>query len=353
MAQENIIDLKKVSVSFQENKREIKAIREVDLQINQGEIFGVIGYSGAGKSTLVRVMNRLQKINSGEANILGKNISDLPQKELLNLRKKIGMIFQHFNLFPSRTVLNNIEYPLLSSKISKKDRREKAEELLKLVGLAEYAGSYPDQLSGGQKQRVAIARALANDPEILISDEATSALDPENTQSILQLLKDLNEKLGLTIVLITHEMNVIKAICQRVAVMDQGRIVEQGHVAEIFSEPRSKVSKKFIERSSEIKSFISKLKHDPIIKTLKKEDKIFQLTFKGKSATTDLMYQLAINFQLHTNILFGSIERINNAAIGYLVVIISGKKNTTDQALNFLRENGVLSRKIHFKEASE
>lgn len=219
------IDLQDINVSFDKKGETFTAVDDVSLQVRQGSVYGIVGYSGAGKSTLVRVINLLQRPTSGTVTVSGQNLQELNDKKLRKVRKKIGMIFQQFNLLQSRTVLNNVEYPLLSEKTPHAKRKAKAQRLLELVGLADYAASYPEDLSGGQKQRVAIARALANDPDILISDEATSALDPQTTDSILQLLQKLNEKFGLTVVLITHEMEVIKSICQEMAVMEDGRII--------------------------------------------------------------------------------------------------------------------------------
>ena len=235
---EKIIELKDVVVDFYHNRQLRRALDHIDLTVCTGEIFGIVGYSGAGKSTLVRLINYLQQPSSGEIIVNDQNLATLNNQGLQKARQKIGMIFQHFNLMKSRTVINNVEFPLLSKKISANERREKAMELLDLVGLSDYAEVYPDQLSGGQKQRVAIARALANEPDILISDESTSALDPKTTVSILKLLQELNRKLNLTIVLITHEMQVIQTICHKVAVMEKGKIIEQGSVSEIFTQPK-------------------------------------------------------------------------------------------------------------------
>ncbi len=240
------IDLQDINVTFERKGETVTAVNDVSLQVKKGSIYGIIGYSGAGKSTLVRVINLLQRPSSGKVSVSGQDLQQLTDKKLRGVRQKVGMIFQHFNLLRSRTVLNNVEYPLLGKKISRKDREAKAFELLKLVGLAEYAQSYPEELSGGQKQRVAIARALASDPDILISDEATSALDPQTTASILELLKKLNDELGLTIVLITHEMQVIKSICQEVAVMADGSVIEQGLVGDLFTAPQQPLTKSLL-----------------------------------------------------------------------------------------------------------
>ena len=226
-----MIYLKNICKTFiDDNKKEVHAVNDVSLTINDGDIFGIIGFSGAGKSTLVRCINLLERPTSGTVEVDGKDLTKLSEKELRESRKKIGMIFQHFNLFPSRTIFGNVAFPLQGSGLSKEEIAAKVRNLLELVGISEKENAYPSQLSGGQKQRVAIARALANDPDILLCDEATSALDPQTTKAILDLLKDLNKKLGITIVVITHEMAVVKEICNKVAVMEKGRVVEEGDV---------------------------------------------------------------------------------------------------------------------------
>ncbi|MBJ6749777.1 methionine ABC transporter ATP-binding protein [Geomonas anaerohicana] len=231
------------------------ALRDVNLQIEKGDVFGIIGLSGAGKSTLIRCLNRLEEPDSGSIVIDGREITRLATHDLREARKKIGMIFQHFNLLDARTVQGNVAFPLELAGWPRKEIAQRVEEILDLVGLSDKAGNYPAQLSGGQKQRVGIARALANHPEVLLSDEATSALDPQTTSSILELLADINRKLGLTIVLITHEMSVIKQICSKVAVMDRGEIVECGAVQQVFSAPSSATMKLFLEHSALLQGY--------------------------------------------------------------------------------------------------
>lgn len=242
-----MIELIDIVKTFNTKKSQIKAVRGVNLSINDGEIFGIIGYSGAGKSTLIRIINQLEKQTSGQVIIDGQDISKLDHKELLKSRQKIGMIFQHFNLLWSRTVAQNIEFPLEIAHVEKNIRQEKVKELIKMVGLEGRENAYPSELSGGQKQRVGIARALANDPKILLCDEATSALDPETTDAILQLLAKINKELNITIVMITHQMEVVQKICNRLAVMDDGKIVEQGLVKDIFASPQNSTTKRFIQ----------------------------------------------------------------------------------------------------------
>ena len=248
-----MIELSHISKEFVSGKRTVHAVQDVSLTIDKGEIFGMIGFSGAGKSTLVRCINLLERPTSGKVIVDGQDMLSLSAKELRQARKKIGMIFQHFNLMPSRTVAGNVAYPLRGSGLSKQQIEEKVQRLLDLVGIGDKAEAYPKQLSGGQKQRVAIARALANDPNVLLCDEATSALDPQTTKAILQLLKHLNETLGITVVIITHEMAVVKEICHRVAVMEHGKVVESGEVFNIFANPREDITKSFIHTTSNLR----------------------------------------------------------------------------------------------------
>ena len=233
-----MIELRHISKDFGTGEHAVHAVQDVSLTVETGEIFGIIGFTGAGKSTLVRCINLLERPTSGEVLLDGQELTALPPKQLRQTRKKIGMIFQHFNLMPSRTVAGNVAYPLRGSGLSREQIAAKVQSLLELVGIGNKADAFPSQLSGGQKQRVAIARALANDPSVLLCDEATSALDPQTTKAILHLLRDLNAKLGLTIVLITHEMAVVREICHRVAVMEHGRVAEQGEVFNVFVDPR-------------------------------------------------------------------------------------------------------------------
>ena len=248
----SLIQLTNVKKTFNGKNGNIQAVNDVSLNVEKGDIYGIVGYSGAGKSTLVRLLNGLELPTSGEVIVNDQDITKLKNKELRTFRKKIGMIFQHFNLLWSRTVLENIQLPLELAGVPKSKRKERAEELLRLVGLEGRGQAYPSQLSGGQKQRVGIARALANDPEILLCDEATSALDPQTTEEVLDLLLAINKKLNLTIVLITHEMNVIRKICNKVAVMELGKVVEEGDVLTVFRQPKKKeVTKRFVQQDIE------------------------------------------------------------------------------------------------------
>ena len=341
-----IISLQDVSVTFQSNGKPLNAVDKVNLQIRQGDIYGIIGYSGAGKSTLVRTINLLQKPTTGTVTVSDQDLQKLSTPKLRNARKKIGMIFQHFNLLNSRTVLNNVEYPLLSQPIGKPKRQAKAKKLLELVGLREFENSYPDQLSGGQKQRVAIARALANDPDILISDEATSALDPKTTNDILKLLKHLNETLGLTIVLITHEMQVIKSVCRHVAVMDEGKIIERGDVADVFSNPQQALTQNFVDSSANVTEALEQIKADKSLQNLSKNERLLFLKFKGQATKQSLISDLTELYHLSANILFGNIERIGATSIGYLIIILSGETKQLADGINLLNKNGVQVRLI-------
>ena len=267
-----MIQLDHIDVTFQQKKRQIQAVKDVTIQINEGDIYGIVGYSGAGKSTLVRVINLLQVPSAGTITVDGDVIYQdqvtLKPAALREKRRDIGMIFQHFNLMAQMTVAENVAFALKHSKLNKEQKNEKVAKLLDLVGLADRAENYPAQLSGGQKQRVAIARALANDPKILISDESTSALDPKTTKQILALLQELNKKLGLTIVLITHEMQIVKDIANRVAVMQNGELIEEGSVLDIFSNPKNALTQDFITVATGIDEAMVKINQQAIVKNL-------------------------------------------------------------------------------------
>ena len=251
---ENFIEVRDLHKSFHVKKQSLEVLKGIDFTVQKGEIFGIVGFSGAGKSTLVRCINRLEEPDSGQVLIDGRDITALNKNELNTERRKIGMIFQQFNLFDSMTVRQNVLYPLKLTGMSTQDAEKKADEMLSLVGLSEKSNAYPGELSGGQKQRVGIARALANDPEVLLSDEATSALDPQTTLSVLDLIKEINKKLGLTVILITHELEVIRYACDRMAVMENGRLVETGTVKEIFETPKSETAANFINVFNKFRS---------------------------------------------------------------------------------------------------
>lgn len=333
-----MITLKGVKKVYQTKDGQVTAVDNVDLTVDEGEIFGVIGYSGAGKSTLIRMLNNLERPTEGTITVGDKLLSSLSGKELRKARQDISMIFQHFNLLWSRTVKDNIAFPLEIAGVKKDEREKRVEELIKLVGLEGRGGSYPSQLSGGQKQRVGIARALANNPKVLLCDEATSALDPKTTDSILDLLVDINKKLGLTIVLITHEMHVIRKICNRVAVMEAGKVVEMGPVLEVFRNPQQEMTKEFVKQITEQKDTQKTIEH------LLKETatgKIVQLTFVGTDAEKPLISQIIRKFKVDVNILHGDISHTQNGPYGALFVHIDGEATDVDQAIDFIIDKQV------------
>ncbi|MEA5027182.1 Methionine import ATP-binding protein MetN [bioreactor metagenome] len=329
-----MIELRNVGKTFE---NQVEAVKDVSIKIKAEQIFGIIGYSGAGKSTLIRLINLLEKPDQGEVIVDGVNLCRLTPKELRASRKKIGMIFQRFNLFNSRTVYENVRYPLEGSGLPQTEIRKRVLELLDLVGLSDKTDSYPSQLSGGQMQRVGIARALADNPKVLLCDEATSALDPQTTQSILRLLKELNKKLKLTLVIITHQMSVIKDICDEVAIMDNGRIIEQGSVLSIFSNPQHDVTKQFIHSADGIDKLEEFISSHQI--TLKDDEQMVQLSYGSVNTSEALISYIISVYQVTVNILFANIELIDDQPIGWLVVVLGGEN--TAAALRYLQENGV------------
>ncbi|WP_125708068.1 methionine ABC transporter ATP-binding protein [Lacticaseibacillus porcinae] len=340
MAKEAVITLSDVDVQFREKNRSVHAVDHVDLTVERGDIYGVVGYSGAGKSTLVRTINLLQRPTSGAVNVLGEDMLALSPKQLRTERKRIGMIFQHFNLMNSLTIAENVAFPLKGLK-SKAEIDKKVTEMLKLVGLEDRATAFPTELSGGQKQRVGIARALASDPEILISDEATSALDPKTTSSILDLLKELNETLGLTIVLITHEMEAVKQICNKVAVMDAGRIIERGSLLDIFAKPQEQLTKDFIDTTLQLDAAIESVRKQPAVAHLKGADQLVRLTYLGASTDQPLVATLYKDFNVTANILFGDIQILQGTPFGNLIVVLSGTQADIDRTFKYLADNDV------------
>ena len=336
-----MIELKNISVTFQQKKQEIQAVQDVSLTIDKGDIYGIVGYSGAGKSTLVRVINLLQRPTAGTVIINKENILTFSKKELRQQRKKIGMIFQHFNLMKERTIFSNIDFSLKYSGLSKSERRQKIRNILELVGLSEKRDAYPSQLSGGQKQRVALARALANDPEILLCDEATSALDPKTTGQILALLKKLNQELNLTIVLITHEMQVVKEICNKVAVMENGCVVESNDIVSIFSQPQQPLTKDFIRTATHLDQALTTILEHPKLADLDKNQELIEFSYVGDQTNEPLIAQLYSQYQVYTNILYGNVEIVQNVPIGHLIVVLSGDEAQRQHALTYLAKQGV------------
>lgn len=330
--------------------REFKALDDVSIEIRPGEIFGIIGRSGAGKSTLVRCINLLNRPSEGTVTVDGKNLTELSEDELRESRRSIGMIFQHFNLLSSRTVYDNVALPLELVGTPKDVIREKVEPLLKLVGLTKHAHKYPSQLSGGQKQRVGIARALTNDPKVLLSDEATSALDPETTVATLALLKRINKELGLTIVMITHEMQVVKQICERVVVMNYGKIVEQGKVVDIFMSPQHETTKALIGNvmardmpASILDRFRKARENHP------NSDAVYllRLAFSGNEVTRPVISECSRRFNIDFNILRGTVDDVQGQTLGSLTVLIEAESSVFIEAVSFLRENGVVVEEIN------
>ncbi|MBR9872127.1 MAG: methionine ABC transporter ATP-binding protein [Gammaproteobacteria bacterium] len=308
-----------VRKSYQVGGRDIPALRPTSMTIETGEVFGIVGHSGAGKSTLIRLINKLEPVSGGRILIEGEDITGYSAAELRAFRRKVGMIFQHFNLLSSKTVADNIAFPMkLAGIYSKTEIRERVEELLARVSLSDHANKYPSQLSGGQKQRVGIARALACRPTVLLCDEATSALDPQTTQSVLKLLADINKELGLTIVLITHEMDVVRRVCDRVAVMDAGRVVEMGPVSEVFLHPQHPTTRDFVLESESIDG-------DELQENLQKaEGRILRLTFKGESTYKPLLGSVARQSGVDFSILSGRIDHIKDTPYGQLTLSLIG-----------------------------
>lgn len=331
-----MIELKNVTVDFDG----LKAVNDVSLRIEEQDIYGIVGFSGAGKSTLVRTINLLQRPTTGEVLIDGENILDLSNKELRERRKKIGMIFQHFNLLNNLTVLDNVIFPIKKDKsLTKEEKREKALDLLETVGIRDKADSYPSELSGGQQQRCAIARALASDPEILLCDEATSALDPKTTKQILKLLKELNNKLRLTIVIITHQMEVVKGLCNKCAVMQDGKVVEHGSTLDIFSKPQNSLTREFVETSTNTAETIEEVKSN--IGILEDDEILAKISYLGQSTTQPIINELYEIYKVKTNILAGNIEFINGTAVGNLIVTLKGDDDKINQVKEYLREKEI------------
>lgn len=328
-----MIEFKNVSKTFTIGKRKVHAVQNVSLKIQRGEIFGIIGFSGAGKSTLLRLVNALEKPTEGSVIVQGTDISKLSAKELRKQRSNIGMIFQNFNLFNSRNVFANVAYPLRLAGYNKAQIEGRVEELLQFVGLSDKAKDYPDQLSGGQKQRVGIARALASSPEILICDEATSALDPETTQDILKLLKKVNRDLGITILLITHEMDVIQSICDKVAVMENGRVIESGEVFEIFTNPRHPTTQRFIQ------SVQQDLPSASVLKEWSETDggKLYQVIFKGDVTGEPVLSTVTKKYNVHFNIIYGSVQELQEKLFGNLIISFIGDEKNKEKTIQELQ----------------
>ncbi|MCP1160461.1 methionine ABC transporter ATP-binding protein [Bacillus infantis] len=333
-------DLRKV---YESGGQQVAAINGIDLAIERGEIFGVIGFSGAGKSSLIRCVNLLERPTSGKVIVDGHDLTSLSPKEVREVKRNIGMVFQHFNLLNSKTVFANVAMPLTLAKLPKEQIRKRVAELLEFVGLADKADKYPDQLSGGQKQRVGIARALATQPSILLCDEATSALDPQTTSSILQLLKKINAEYNITILIITHEMTVIREICDRVAVIEAGKIIEEGSVFNVFSAPKTQTAQNFV--SSVMNDSIP----DSVKQLVEKNDgkeRIFRINFVGESAGQPLLSRLAKKFDIDINVLFGNITELQGIPFGNLVVEFQGTDQEVQRALMYIHQEKVSIKEV-------
>ncbi|MCR5089659.1 MAG: ATP-binding cassette domain-containing protein [Oscillospiraceae bacterium] len=354
-----MIEVRNVTKIFRSKDQELHAVDRVSLEIEDGQIYGIVGYSGAGKSTLVRCINLLECPDEGSITVSGfgsiacgadgarfipqgagpERSEKLTEKHLKNLRRDIGMIFQHFNLLDRSTVFDNIAYPLRHGGLNREQIRSRVLELLELVDLQEKANAYPSELSGGQKQRVAIARALARKPKILLSDEATSALDPDATESILRLLKELNTKLNLTIVLITHEMAVVKAICDRVAVMENGRVVEKGEVYQVFAHPEQPVTKKFVDSSSGLGRIERLIETDS---SILHDGTLIRCTYDKDCVGEALISEVSRRFGVNMNILLASLELLQGNPLGGLILLVDGDMDKRRAAIQYLCENNVI-----------
>ncbi|MBD8004770.1 methionine ABC transporter ATP-binding protein [Bacillus norwichensis] len=319
-----MIDIQRVTKRY----KNVAAVDDVSLTIRQGEVFGIIGYSGAGKSTLLRCLNLLERPTEGKILIDGKDLTALSDSKVRKERQKIGMIFQHFHLISSKTVFDNVAFSLKAAGKTKEEIKKKVPELLEMVGLSDRSRHYPSQLSGGQKQRVGIARALANDPKVLLCDEATSALDPTTTKSILHLLKKINETLGITIVLITHEMEVVQDICHRVAVMEDGKVVEIGDIYDIFANPKTELSKQFVQTVHSLEL--------PERLLSGRKGSIVQIVFQGDSAEEAVISETLKQFNVNANILHGQISYIQDRALGTLIIELIGARADVEKAIDYI-----------------
>ncbi len=332
-----MIKLSQIEKVYDSPSGPVKALRNISLEIGRGEIYGIIGLSGAGKSTLIRCINMLERPTSGQVIVDSRDLTAMSEGELRKARKEIGMIFQHFNLLSSATVYDNIAFPLRLSGTGEDIIRKKVEPLLNLVGLADKAHQYPSQLSGGQKQRVGIARALASDPKVLLCDEATSALDPQTTKSILELIRDINRKLSLTVVVITHEMQVIKDICDKVAVIENGVIAEQGTVMEVFTNPQKPITKEFISvlLSNELPAAFrgNAISKEPVPGSYL----LLRLIFLGESADDPVIAGMIRSCNVECTLLFGNLDQIKSTPFGRMIIGITGGEKDIEEALDYLR----------------
>ncbi len=344
-----MIELVNVEKTYYSKAGDIHALKKTTLSIKAGEIFGIIGLSGAGKSTLVRCINMLERPTNGQVFVNNEELTAMSEAQLRKARQSIGMIFQHFNLLTSRTIYQNIAFPLEIQGLSKSEIDKRVRPLLELVQLQDRANYYPSQLSGGQKQRVGIARALASNPKVLLCDEATSALDPQTTKSILELLQDINKKLNLTIVLITHQMEVVKMICDRVAVMENGNIIEEGSMVDMFTNPQHPTTKEFTKSvvNAEIPEMIKKL---TLTDTYKDGSKlIVRISFIGDSAGEPIVSGMVKHFAVDVSILYGNIDQLKDVPFGTLIIEISGDKEGINNALDYLHQQNLKTEVIGYE----
>ncbi|MFD1019445.1 methionine ABC transporter ATP-binding protein [Thalassobacillus hwangdonensis] len=331
-----MIHFEDVSKVYENDGKELRAVDHVDLRIEKGEIFGVIGFSGAGKSTLIRLVNLIEAPSDGKVLVDGRNLAALPKPELRKVRRKIGMIFQHFNLLESKTVYQNVAFPLSLAKVPKKEIEARVTEILEFVGLEDKAKQYPDQLSGGQKQRVGIARALTTSPEILLCDEATSALDPQTTKSILDLLKRVRDQYNITILMITHEMQVIKEVCDKVAVMENGKVIEQGTIFDVFSNPEHPTTKNFVRTVMQDDIPASILKQ---VEGRAGGRHVYRVTFLRETAGEPILSKTAKNFDVDVNVLYGQITELQGVPFGNLIVELQGEDAEILRAIHFIQSS--------------
>ena len=335
---EPIINISALNKTFKSKDSSFKALDNISLSINKGDIYGLIGFSGAGKSTLLRMINALEIPDSGKIEIDGQDIVGLSDRKLRNIRKQIGMVFQEFNLLESKSVYDNIAIALKINKFDKKQIHNRVTELLKFVGLEGKEKSFPDELSGGQKQRVGIARALANHPNILLCDEATSALDPDTTESILDLLNKVNKEYGITIIFVTHTIRVIQKLCNKVAILENGKLVENGNVIDIFSNPKSAIARRFVESviPSKIPSGIVNE-----LKEYKGSYRLIRIFFHAENATDDVIWQINNRLNVHTNVMFASVSEIRDVVLSVITLQITGKQEDFDRTYEYIRSLGI------------
>lgn len=338
-----MIEFIDVDKTYPGSEAPVHALDNINFKVDAGEIYGVVGYSGAGKSTLLRCVNQLESVSEGKVIVDGKDLTSLTPSELRVIKKRIGMIFQHFNLLNSKTIYTNVAMPLILNKTPKNEIKARVTELLDFVGLSDKASQYPDQLSGGQKQRVGIARALATNPSILLCDEATSALDPQTTESILELLRKINKEYNITILLITHEMSVIRDVCHKVAVMENGKIIERGSVFDVFSNPETETGRRFVNTvmQTELPNYVQDLVQES------DGQHIYRINFINQLAVKPYLSQISKLYDLNVNVLFGNITELQGIPFGNLIVQFDGSAPELEKALLYLEENNV-----HYSEVN-